>query len=72
MVHELLPLELLLLLLETPSDDGVEVAVDFLKEVRGEGGRLVQAMLFGLFGSGKNPSRSHVWLTVGSLQAKLR
>ncbi|EFN55449.1 hypothetical protein CHLNCDRAFT_52248 [Chlorella variabilis] len=32
-VHELLPLELLLLLLETPSDDGVEVAVDFLKEV---------------------------------------
>lgn len=32
-VHELLPLEVLLLLLETPSDDGVEVAVDFLKEV---------------------------------------
>ena len=32
-VHEVLPLEVLLLLLETPSDDGVEVAVDFLKEV---------------------------------------
>ncbi|KAL4421935.1 hypothetical protein ABPG77_007877 [Micractinium sp. CCAP 211/92] len=32
-VHEVLPLEVLLLLLETPSDDGVEVAVDFIKEV---------------------------------------
>lgn len=32
-VHELLPLEILLLLLESPSDDGVEVAVDFVKEV---------------------------------------
>lgn len=40
-VHELLPLEILLLLLETPSDDGVEVAVDFLKEVgAGPNGRL--------------------------------
>lgn len=34
-VHELLPLEILLLLLESPSDDSVEVAVDFVKEVRG-------------------------------------
>ena len=34
MVHELLPLEILLLLLESPSDDSVEVAVDFVKEVR--------------------------------------
>jgi pre-mRNA-splicing factor CWC22 len=33
-VHELLPLEILLLLLESPSDDSVEVAVDFVKEVR--------------------------------------
>lgn len=41
-VHELLPLELLLLLLETPSDDGVEVAVDFLKEVGG--GRYMRYM----------------------------
>ena len=39
-VHEVLPLEVLLLLLETPSDDGVEVAVDFLKEV-GAGGSWV-------------------------------
>ena len=33
-VHELLPLEILLLLLEVPSDDSVEVAIDFVKEVR--------------------------------------
>ena len=33
----MLPLEVLMLLLETPSDDGVEVAVDFVKEVRAAG-----------------------------------
>ncbi len=31
--HELIALEMLMLLLETPSDDGVEVAVGFVKEV---------------------------------------
>jgi hypothetical protein len=31
--HELLALELLVLMLENPSDDGVEVAVDFCKDV---------------------------------------
>ena len=33
MAHELLALELLVLMLENPSDDGVEVAVDFCKDV---------------------------------------
>merc|ERR1711991_373146 len=32
-VHELLALQLLTLLLETPSDDSVEVAVHFMKQV---------------------------------------
>ena len=32
-VHEVLPLEVLMLLLETPSNDGVEVAVGFVTEV---------------------------------------
>ncbi len=32
-VHEVLALELLILLLEQPSDDSVEVAGDFTKEV---------------------------------------
>lgn len=31
-IHELLPLEIAMLLLETPTDDGVEVASDFIKE----------------------------------------
>ena len=52
-VHELLPLEILLLLLETPSDDGVEVAVDFIKEVRP--GALLRILLFALLG---------LWMTV--------
>ena len=34
MVHELLPLEVLMLLLEEPSSDSVEVAVDFVKQAR--------------------------------------
>jgi hypothetical protein len=38
-VHELLPLEVLLLLLEAPSDDSVEMAVDFLKEAGWLGGQ---------------------------------
>ena len=42
-VHELLPLEILLLLLESPSDDSVEVAVDFVKEVRTRAPRTVAA-----------------------------
>ena len=31
-VHEILALEVLTLLLETPTDDSVEVAIGFLKE----------------------------------------
>ena len=47
MAHEILALEVLTLLLENPTDDSVEVAVNFLKEC---GSKLTEVSQRGVFG----------------------
>ena len=63
--HEVLALEILTLLLETPTDDSVEVAIGFLKEV---GQKLTDVSPRGINGILTYYMMEHIWWPFHALQ----